>query len=49
MSEAVIFVTGSVVFIATAWASIAFGMARISELQQRDSETAVPNPAGQQP
>lgn len=36
MSEVAIFSFGSVMFIATAWATIAFGFRRISELQAAD-------------
>lgn len=36
MSEVAIFTFGAVMFIATAWATIAFGLQRISELQAAD-------------
>lgn len=36
MSDAAIFAIGSLVFIATAWATFAFGLSRFSELQRRD-------------
>lgn len=38
MSEVAIFTFGSVMFIATAWATIAFGLSRIAELQAADLE-----------
>ena len=40
MSEVAIFSFGSVMFIATAWATIAFGFRRISELQAADLQEA---------
>jgi hypothetical protein len=40
MSEVAIFSFGSVMFIATAWATIAFGFRRISELQAADLREA---------
>jgi hypothetical protein len=36
MSEVAIFSFGSVMFIATSWATIAFGLRRIAELQAAD-------------
>lgn len=36
MSEVAIFAFGAVMFIATAWATIAFGLQRIAELQAAD-------------
>lgn len=36
MTDLVIFSVGSVFFIATAWATIAFGLARFRELQEED-------------
>lgn len=40
MSEVAIFSFGSVMFIATAWATIAFGLRRIAELQAADLENS---------
>lgn len=40
MSEVAIFSFGSVMFIATAWATLAFGLRRISELQAADLRDA---------
>lgn len=44
MSDPIIFVAGSVVFIATAWAAFGFGLARFDELAQRDADRS-PEPA----
>ena len=44
MSDVGIFIAGAVVFIATAWATIAFGLSRFRELQRLDME-ATPTPA----
>ena len=41
MSEVAIFSFGSVMFIATAWANLGFGLRRISELQSADMRDAV--------
>ena len=40
MTEAAIFVAGSLVFIATAWATFAFGVTRFRELQIQDMADA---------
>ena len=40
MSEVAIFTFGSVMFIATSWATIAFGLRRIAELQAADLESS---------
>lgn len=39
MSDPLVFVAGSVVFIVTAWAVFAFGLARFDELAQRDRQS----------
>lgn len=40
MSELAIFTFGSVVFLITAWASVAFGVQRMHELQEEDLDAA---------
>ncbi len=40
MSEVAIFSIGSVMFVATTWATISFGMSRMHELRHRDVEAS---------
>ena len=40
MSEAAIFSVGAVMFIATTWATLSFGLRRMYELQRRDLEAS---------
>jgi len=40
MSEVAIFGAGSIMFMLTTWATIAFGMGRIHEIQMRDLENS---------
>ena len=40
MSDVGIFIVGALMFIATAWATIAFGLSRFQELQRLDMEAA---------
>ena len=43
MNDVGVFIAGAVVFIATAWATLAFGLSRFRELQRLDMEaTQVP-------
>ena len=44
MNDVGIFIAGAVVFIATAWATLAFGLSRFRELQRLDMEDT-PSPA----
>ena len=41
MSDPGIFIAGSVIFIITAWAAFAFGLARFAELAQRDADPGI--------
>ena len=45
MSDAGIFIVGSVLFIATAWATFAVGLSWFSGLQVRDSQVETPVPS----
>lgn len=47
MSDAGIFIVGSVVFIATAWATFAVGLSWFSSLQVRDSQVEAPVPSNE--
>jgi len=50
MSEIAIFVFGSVIFMITTWATFAFGLRRMGEIQAKELEladrTAVPRESG---